>query len=150
DLHWTTSDTGWAKAAYGVLFGPWMHGVPVFMFNGRFDPERQLDLLARYEVSVFCTPPTEYRLLVKQDLKRRHLPRLRHCTGAGAASGISPAIAPAATRTATSGSSGAPTTSSSRPATASAPSRWRARSSSTRRWSSRPWWRAPTRCAARS
>jgi acetyl-CoA synthetase/medium-chain acyl-CoA synthetase len=83
DLHWTTSDTGWAKAAYGVLFGPWMNGVPVFMFNGRFDPERELELLARYEVSVFCAPPTEYRLLVKQDLKRWSLPRLRHCTGAG-------------------------------------------------------------------
>jgi acyl-coenzyme A synthetase/AMP-(fatty) acid ligase len=48
DLHWTTSDTGWAKAAYGVLFGPWMQGVPVFMYAGRFDPERELDLLARY------------------------------------------------------------------------------------------------------
>jgi acetyl-CoA synthetase/medium-chain acyl-CoA synthetase len=83
DLHWTTSDTGWAKAAYGVLFGPWMNGVPVFMYHGRFDPERELDLLERYEVSVFCAPPTEYRLLVKQDLKRRRLPRLRHCTGAG-------------------------------------------------------------------
>jgi acetyl-CoA synthetase/medium-chain acyl-CoA synthetase len=83
DLHWTTSDTGWAKAAYGVLFGPWMSGVPVLMYDGRFDPERELDLLARYEVSVFCAPPTEYRLLVKQDLKRWHLPRLRHCTGAG-------------------------------------------------------------------
>ena len=83
DLHWTTSDTGWAKAAYGVLFGPWMNGVPVFMYQGRFDPERELDLLERYEVSVFCAPPTEYRLLVKQDLKRRRLPRLRHCTGAG-------------------------------------------------------------------
>ncbi len=83
DLHWTTSDTGWAKAAYGVLYGPWMLGVPVFMFDGRFDPERELDLLQRYEVSVFCAPPTEYRLLVKQDLSRRRLPRLRHCTGAG-------------------------------------------------------------------
>jgi len=83
DLHWTTSDTGWAKAAYGVLFGPWMSGVPVFMFNGRFDPERQLHLLARHEVSVFCAPPTEYRLLVKQDLARWRLPRLRHCAGAG-------------------------------------------------------------------
>ena len=83
DLHWTTSDTGWAKAAYGVLFGPWMNGVPVFMFNGRFDPERELDLLARHEISVFCAPPTEYRLLVKQDLARWRLPRLRHCTGAG-------------------------------------------------------------------
>ncbi len=83
DLHWTTSDTGWAKAAYGVLFGPWMNGVPVFMFDGRFDPERELDLLERYEISVFCAPPTEYRLLVKQDLARRRLPRLRHCAGAG-------------------------------------------------------------------
>ncbi len=83
DLHWTTSDTGWAKAAYGVLFGPWMNGVPVFMYQGRFDPERELDLLQRYEVSVFCAPPTEYRLLVKQDLTRWRLPRLRHCTGAG-------------------------------------------------------------------
>jgi acetyl-CoA synthetase/medium-chain acyl-CoA synthetase len=83
DLHWTTSDSGWAKAAYGVLFGPWMNGVPVFMYHGRFDPERELDLLARNEVSVFCAPPTEYRLLVKQDLARRRLPRLRHCVGAG-------------------------------------------------------------------
>ena len=83
DLHWTTSDTGWAKAAYGVLFGPWMNGVPVFMYQGRFDPERELDLLERHEVSVFCAPPTEYRLLVKQDLRRRRLPRLRHCAGAG-------------------------------------------------------------------
>src|SRR4029453_663835 len=47
------------------------------------DPERELDLLARYEISTFCAPPTEYRLLVKQDLSRWRLPRLRHCTGAG-------------------------------------------------------------------
>jgi acetyl-CoA synthetase/medium-chain acyl-CoA synthetase len=83
DLHWTSSDTGWAKAAYGVLFGPWMNGVPVFMYHGRFDPERELDLLRHYEVSVFCAPPTEYRLLVQQDLARWRLPRLRHCTAAG-------------------------------------------------------------------
>jgi acetyl-CoA synthetase/medium-chain acyl-CoA synthetase len=83
DLHWTTSDTGWAKAAYGVLYGPWMNGVPVFMYGGRFDPERELDLLARNEVTVFCAPPTEYRLLVKQNLARWRLPRLRHCVGAG-------------------------------------------------------------------
>jgi acetyl-CoA synthetase/medium-chain acyl-CoA synthetase len=83
DLHWATSDTGWAKAAWGVLYGPWMLGVPVLMYDGRFDPERELDLLERYEVSVFCAAPTEYRLLVKQDLGRRRLPRLRHCTGAG-------------------------------------------------------------------
>ena len=58
-----------------------MNGVPIFMYHGRFDPERELDLLERYEVSTFCAPPTEYRLLVKQDLARRRLPRLRHCVG---------------------------------------------------------------------
>ena len=46
-------------------------------------PSAQLDLLERYEISTFCAPPTEYRLLVKQDLARCRLPRLRHCTGAG-------------------------------------------------------------------
>jgi acyl-coenzyme A synthetase/AMP-(fatty) acid ligase len=83
DLHWTTSDTGWAKAAYGVLFGPWSHGVPVFMYHGRFEPERELRLLEKYEISVFCAPPTEYRLLVKENLARFKLPHLRHCTAAG-------------------------------------------------------------------
>jgi acyl-coenzyme A synthetase/AMP-(fatty) acid ligase len=83
DLHWTTSDTGWAKAAYGVLFGPWNHGVPVLMYRGRFEPEKELQLLEKYQVSVFCAPPTEYRLLVKEDLSRFTLPRLRHCTAAG-------------------------------------------------------------------
>ena len=83
DLHWTTSDTGWAKAAYGVLFGPWHCGTPVFMYHGRFEPEKELELLERYEISVFCAPPTEYRMLVKEDLSSYRLPRLRHCTGAG-------------------------------------------------------------------
>jgi medium-chain acyl-CoA synthetase len=83
DLHWTTSDTGWAKAAYGVLFGPWSQGTPIFMYNGRFEPARELSLLEKYEVSVFCAPPTEYRMLVGEDLRAYRLGRLRHCTGAG-------------------------------------------------------------------
>jgi len=83
DLHWTTSDTGWAKAAWGVLFGPWNLGVPIFFTSGRFDPRKELELLERHQVTTFCAPPTEYRLLVKEDLKRYDLSSLRHCTGAG-------------------------------------------------------------------
>ncbi len=83
DIHWTTSDTGWAKAAYGVLFGPWMNGVTVFMYNGRFEPKKELELLERYGVTTFCAPPTEYRMLVKEDLSKHQFPRLRHCTAAG-------------------------------------------------------------------
>lgn len=82
-LHWTTADTGWAKAAYGVLFGPWNNGATVFQYHGRFDPERELTLLQRYPIEVFCAPPTEYRLLVKENLARFRFPALRHCTGAG-------------------------------------------------------------------
>lgn len=83
DVHWTTSDTGWAKAAYGVLFGPWMNGVTVFMYNGRFEPAKELELLQRYGVTTFCAPPTEYRMLVKEDLSKHKLPKLRRCTAAG-------------------------------------------------------------------
>jgi len=83
DLHWTTSDTGWAKAAYGVLFGPWMNGATVFMYNGRFDPSKEFELLSRYRITNFCAPPTEYRMLVKEDLAAVSLPALRHCASAG-------------------------------------------------------------------
>ncbi len=83
ELHWTTSDTGWAKAAYGVLFGPWMNGVTTFMYNGRFEPAKELELLSRYPIATFCAPPTEYRMLVKEDLRRYKFHTLRHCTGAG-------------------------------------------------------------------
>jgi acyl-coenzyme A synthetase/AMP-(fatty) acid ligase len=83
DRLWTTSDTGWAKAAYGVIFGPWSLGAEVFMYDGRFEPSRELALLSEIEPRVFCAPPTEFRLLVKQDLSDLRLPRLRECVSAG-------------------------------------------------------------------
>ncbi|HEY6419801.1 MAG TPA: acyl--CoA ligase [Candidatus Binataceae bacterium] len=83
DLHWTTSDTGWAKAAYGVLFGPWMNGITTLMYNGRFDPKKELELLGRYGVTSFCAPPTEYRMLIKEDFSSYKFTKLKHCTAAG-------------------------------------------------------------------
>ena len=83
DLHWTTPDTGWAKAAYGVIFGPWMNGVTTFMYNGRFEAKKELELLQKYGITTFCAPPTEFRMLVKEDLAAFQLPALRHCTAAG-------------------------------------------------------------------
>ncbi len=80
---WTTSDTGWAKAAYGVIFGPWSLGAEVVLFDGRFDPRRELELLAELSPHVFCAPPTEYRLLVKEDLSKLRVPALRECVSAG-------------------------------------------------------------------
>jgi acetyl-CoA synthetase/medium-chain acyl-CoA synthetase len=83
DRLWTTSDTGWAKAAYGVIFGPWCAGAEVFMYDGRFEAARELELLAEVAPQVFCAPPTEFRMLVKEDLTQLRLPALRECVSAG-------------------------------------------------------------------
>ena len=85
DLQWTLSDTGWAKAAYGKLFGQWTQGAAVMQHNaiGRFDAPLTLSILERYGVTCFCAPPTAYRMLVLEDLKKYDLSQLRHCTGAG-------------------------------------------------------------------
>jgi acetyl-CoA synthetase/medium-chain acyl-CoA synthetase len=80
---WTTSDTGWAKAAYGVIFGPWSAGAEVVLVDGRFDPRSELRLLAEIAPHVFCAPPTEFRLLVKEDLSGFSVPNLRECVSAG-------------------------------------------------------------------
>ena len=85
DLHWTLSDTGWAKAAYGKLFGQWTLGATVMQHDarGRFDAPMTLRMLERYGVTSFCAPPTAFRMMVLEDLKQYDLSSLRHCTGAG-------------------------------------------------------------------
>jgi acetyl-CoA synthetase/medium-chain acyl-CoA synthetase len=83
DRAWTTADTGWAKAAYSVYFGPWSLGATVFCYDGPFSPQKDFELLERYAFDVFCAPPTEYRLLAKQDLSRVRLPHLREALSAG-------------------------------------------------------------------
>ena len=85
DLHWTLSDTGWAKAAYGKLFGQWTLGATVMQHDarGRFDAPLTLRMLERYGVTSFCAPPTAFRMMVLEDLKQYDLSSLRHCTGAG-------------------------------------------------------------------
>ena len=85
DLQWTLSDTGWAKAAYGKLFGQWTQGAAVLQHDarGRFDAQQTLRMVADYGVTSFCAPPTAYRMMVLEDLTRYPLSNLRHCTSAG-------------------------------------------------------------------
>ena len=85
DLMLTLSDRGWAKAAYGKLFGQWTLGAAVMQHDarGRFDAPLTLRLLEKHGVTSFCAPPTAYRMLVLEDLRKYRLDNLRHCTGAG-------------------------------------------------------------------
>src|SRR6266516_4078256 len=85
DLHWTLSDFGWAKAAWGKLFGPWALGAANFLWalRGKPDFDLMLRLIGRHGVSTFCAPPTVYRGLVQLDLGAYDWSGLRHCVSAG-------------------------------------------------------------------
>ncbi len=85
DLQWTLSDTGWAKAAYGKLFGQWTQGAAILQHDakGRFDAGLTLRMIGKYGVTSFCAPPTAYRMMVLEDLTQYDMPELRHCTSAG-------------------------------------------------------------------
>ncbi len=85
DMVWALSEMGWAKAAWSNFFGSWGNGAAIFMQDarGKFDSKATLATLAQYPISVFCAPPTAYRVMVLEDLKSYHFPALRHCVGAG-------------------------------------------------------------------
>ncbi len=86
DIHWNLSDTGWAKAAWSSLFGPWHMGATVFSFykKGKFDPSLALEIMQRYPITVFCGPPTAYRMMVKEiPAQRFTFQTLRHFVAAG-------------------------------------------------------------------
>jgi acyl-coenzyme A synthetase/AMP-(fatty) acid ligase len=85
DLHWTLSDFGWAKAAWGKLFGQWALGAANFLWDARGKPDFDLilRLLGAERVSTFCAPPTVFRALVQMDLSKYDWSSLRHCVSAG-------------------------------------------------------------------
>ncbi len=85
DVHFTSSDTGWAKCAWGKIFGQWICGACIFVYDvrGKFKATELLPLLEKYEISTFCVPPTIYRMLILADLGKFDLRELRRCTSAG-------------------------------------------------------------------
>ena len=84
DLHWTVTDTGWAKAAWGGLFGQMHERAAILnVALGRPDADTIFGILARHRVTSFCAPPTLYRRLVQADFSEHDLSALRHCTSAG-------------------------------------------------------------------
>lgn len=86
DIHWNLSDTGWAKAAWSSLFGPWHRGATVFSFykKGKFDASLTAEIMHRYPITTFCGPPTAYRMMVKEIPERKFtFLSLRHFASAG-------------------------------------------------------------------
>ncbi|AEF81397.1 AMP-binding protein [Leadbettera azotonutricia] len=83
-LHITVADTGWAKAAWGKIYGQWIAGTGLFIYDyDRFVPSAMLEVIAKYKVNTFCAPPTIYRFFIKEDLTKYDFSALKHCTVAG-------------------------------------------------------------------
>ena len=83
-LHYTVADTGWGKAVWGKLYGQWIAGSAVFVYDyDRFDAGRMMDMAAKYKVTTFCAPPTIYRFMIKEDISRYDFSTLRYAVTAG-------------------------------------------------------------------
>lgn len=84
-LHFTAAETGWAKCSWGKIYGQWIAGTAIFVYDyfGKFDPTDLLEHIPKYHIDTFCAPPTIYRYLIKSDLTKYDLSSLSHCSTAG-------------------------------------------------------------------
>lgn len=83
-LHLTVADTGWAKSAWGKLYGQWLAETCIFVYDmDKFVPSELLEQIADHHVTTFCAPPTVYRYLIKEDLSKYDLSALKHVAIAG-------------------------------------------------------------------
>ena len=70
-LHLSISDTGWAKAAWGKLYGQWLCEAPMFVYDfDRFHADDILPMFAKYQITTFCAPPTMLRMMIKEDISK--------------------------------------------------------------------------------
>ena len=81
-LHFTVAETGWAKASWGKIYGQWLIGSAVMVYDfDNFDPKQLVTVINRYGVTSFCAPPTVYRYLVRKGIPA--MPTLKHASTAG-------------------------------------------------------------------
>ncbi len=85
-LHFTISDTGWAKSMWGKLYGQWLCEAAIFVYDfDRFDAADILPMFAKYKITTFCAPPTMLRMMIKQDISKYDFSSVTHMTTAGEA-----------------------------------------------------------------
>ena len=85
-LHLTVADTGWAKCSWGKIYGQWLCGSAVMVYEfERFHAEEMMKVLEKYQVTTFCAPPTLYRLMAKTGIRREAFAGVKHVSTAGEA-----------------------------------------------------------------
>ena len=85
-LHFSISDTGWAKSMWGKLYGQWLCEAGIFVYDfDRFHEDKILPLFAKHQITTFCAPPTMLRMMIREDLSKYDLSSVKHMTTAGEA-----------------------------------------------------------------
>ena len=85
-LHLTLAETGWGKAAWGKLYGQWLAGAGIFVYDfEKFVPADVLALIEKYRITTFCAPPTIFRFFIKEGIANYDLSSLKYVTIAGEA-----------------------------------------------------------------
>jgi acetyl-CoA synthetase len=83
-LHYTVAESGWAKCVWGSIYGQWIAGSAVFVYNyDRFEAEKIIGMISRHKVTTFCAPPTIYRFMINGDISKFDLSTLRYAVTAG-------------------------------------------------------------------
>ncbi len=86
EMHFTISDTGWGKSAWGKHYGQWLCEAQVFVFDfDRFHADEILPMFKEHNISTFCAPPTMYRFFIKEDLSKYDFSSLKYAATAGEA-----------------------------------------------------------------
>ena len=81
-LHFTVSETGWAKASWGKLYGQWLNECAVMVYDfDNFEPRQMAAIINKYGVTSFCAPPTIYRYMTRKGTT--DFPLLEHVGTAG-------------------------------------------------------------------
>lgn len=83
-LHLTQADSGWAKFAWGKIYGQWICGCAIAAYDTlKFVPANMLLMLKKVKPLTFCAPATIYRFLIKEDLKHDDFASVKHACVAG-------------------------------------------------------------------
>ena len=83
--HMTAADSGWAKFAWGKIYGQWICGAVIASFDsdGHFVAHDLLTAMEKFRLTSFCAPPTIYRYLIKEDLSKYDFSTIKQCSIAG-------------------------------------------------------------------
>ncbi|MGB8000102.1 MAG: acetate--CoA ligase [Anaerobacillus sp.] len=86
DVYWCTADPGWVTGTSYGIFAPWLAGSSNVIRGGRFSPEDWYGTIEKYEVTVWYSAPTAFRMLMgagDEIVKRYDLSSLRHVLSVG-------------------------------------------------------------------